>query len=113
VFGRQELEKLRTQKQALLLESALNRHALQAEWQELRSAAAWMSDAARAPSRFVPLLAVLAPLAGFLVVRSLRRPESLFTRLVSAAKWIGPIYSLWRGYSAARKKGTEAVAPAD
>jgi hypothetical protein len=104
---------LRAQKQALLLESSLNRHALLAESQELRSAAAWISNAAHAPRRFVPLLAVLAPLAGVLVVRSLRRPESLFNRLSSAAKWIGPIYSLWRGYSAARKKGTEAGASAD
>lgn len=111
MFGRRELDNLRAQKQALLLESSLNRHALLADWQELRSATAWMSSAAQAPTRFVPFLAVLAPLAGFLVVRTLRRPESWFTRLVAAAKWIGPVYSLWRGYAAARKKATEAGAP--
>jgi hypothetical protein len=112
VFGRQELEQIRLQKQALLLESSLNRHALQAEWRELRSAAAWVSNVTQAPRRFTPLLAILAPLAGFLLVRSLRRPESLFNRLASAAKWIGPLYSLWRGYAASRKKKAEAEGPA-
>jgi len=113
VFGRQELNRLGAQKQALLLESGLNRHALLAEWRQLRSASARVGSAAHASSRFAPFLAVLAPLAGFLVIRSLRRPESLFTRLVAAAKWIGPVYSLWRGYSATRKKETAAGAPGD
>lgn len=101
MFGRQELEQLRLQKQALLLESSLNRHALQSELHQLRSAAAWMSNAARAPRQFAPLLVVLAPLAGFLLVRTVRRPDSWFNRLASAAKWIGPLYSLWRTFSAA------------
>jgi hypothetical protein len=109
VFGRQELEKIRLHKQTLVLESSLNRHALRTELQDLRRATAWISNATHAPQRFAPLLVVLAPLAGFLAVRSLRRPESLFKRLVSAAKWIGPVYSLWRGYSAARKQAAEVA----
>ena len=113
MFGRQELEQLRLQKQALVLESSLNRYALRAEYQELRRAAAWISNAARSPRQFTPLLVVLAPLAGFLVARSLRRPESLFKRLVSAAKWIGPLYSLWRSYATLRKREPEAAASAD
>ena len=111
MFGRQELEKLRLQKQALVLESGLNRYALRAEVEQVRSAVDWMTGAAQAPRRFAPFLVILAPLAGFLAVRSLRRPESLFSRLASAAKWIGPVYSLWRGYTAARKKETQAEPP--
>jgi len=101
VFGRQELEQLRLHKQTLVLESSLNRHALRSEFQQLRSAAAWMSNAARAPRQFAPLLLVLAPLAGFLLVRTVRRPDSWVNRLASAAKWIGPVYSLWRTFSTA------------
>jgi hypothetical protein len=96
-------------KQALVLESSLNRHALRAELHELHRSTAWISNATQAPQRFAPLLVLLAPLAGFLVVRGRRRTESLFSRLVSAAKWIGPIYSLWRGYSTARKQAPDAA----
>jgi hypothetical protein len=103
VFGTTELERLRVQKQALILESSLNRQALSTEYRELRMAVTHLRNAALAPRRLVPLLALLAPLVGFGLVRGIRHPVSLFSRLVSAAKWIGPLYSLWRGFSAARK----------
>jgi hypothetical protein len=108
MFGRKELEQIRLQKQALLLESSLNRHALIWEIEELRSSAARLSNAILAPRRVVPLLMCLAPLAGFLAFRGARRPVSLFTRLTSAVKWIGPAFALWRSFSAARKHGAEA-----
>lgn len=108
MFGRKELEQLRVQKQALLLESGLNRHALISEIDALRSSGARLRNTIRAPRYFVPLLMGVATLAGFLAFRSARRPVSLFTRLASAAKWIGPAYSLWRSISAARKQGAEA-----
>ena len=109
MFGRKELEQSRLQKQALVLQSGLNRLELQLELQQLRSATAWMTGAVRAPRQLAPLWVVLAPLAGFFLVRSFRRrPESLFHRLASAAKWIGPLYKLWQGFSASRKKGPEA-----
>ena len=109
MFGRKDLEKFRLQKQALILESRLNRHAIQAELQDLRSAAAWMSSATRAPRQLAPLLVVLAPLAGFFMIRSVRRPQSLFNRVASMAKLIGPLYTLWRTFSAARKKNAKAA----
>jgi len=96
------------QKQALLLESSLNRHALISEIDALRSSAARLSNAIRAPRYFVPLLVGVASLAGFLAFRGVRRPVSLFTRLASAAKWIGPAYSLWRSFSAARQRDADA-----
>jgi hypothetical protein len=110
VFGRKELERFRLQKLALVLQSDLNRLTLQLELQQLRSATAWMTGAARAPRQLAPLWVVLAPLAGFFLVRSFRRrPESLFNRLATAAKWIGPLYKLWQGFSAARKKAPEVT----
>ena len=114
MFGRKELENFRLQKQALVLQSGLNRLTLRLELQQLRSATAWMTGAARAPRQLAPLWIVLAPLAGFFLVRSFRRrPASLLNRLAAAAKWIGPLYKLWQGFSAGRKKGPEAAPPED
>jgi hypothetical protein len=111
MFGREELEQLRLQKQALVLESGLHRHMLQADFYKLRSSLPTLSNAARAPRRFLPLLVVLAPLAGFFMVRKLRAPTSLFKRLLTMAKWIGPAYSLWRTYSSARKQEPQPSTP--
>ncbi len=69
MLGRKELDRLSLQKQALLLESSLNRVALQAEIQSLRSATAWVSEAAQASRKLAPLLAVVASVAGFLFAR--------------------------------------------
>jgi hypothetical protein len=108
VFGRQERNHLALQKQALLLQSAANRLELQAELQQPRSATAWMSRAAGAPRRFTPGLVLLGALGGFLVVRTFRRPDSWLSRLAALAKWIGPIYSLWRHFSAGTKRELSA-----
>jgi hypothetical protein len=108
MFGRKELEQFRLQKQALLVESSLNRHALIVEIEELRSAAARVGNAVRAPQRFAPLLMVLGPLAGFFAFRAARRPVSLITRVAKLAKWIGPAYALWKSFSATRSQGLEA-----
>ena len=104
MFGRKELERVHLQKQALILESSLNRYALRAELQVLRSAAGWMSTATRAPRRVAGVLTLLAALAGFFAVKSARRPDSWLNRLAALAKWVGPLYTLWRSFSAPRKK---------
>ncbi len=104
MFGREELDKLSVQKQALLLESSLNRLALQAEIQSLRSATSWAGDATRASRQFAPLLLLLAPVAGFLLGRRGRRADSWFTRLAAAIQWIGPLYRLWKTFAPARKQ---------
>lgn len=113
MFGRKELADLRLQKQALLLQSGLNRLQLQLELQQLRSSTAWMTGAARPPRQLTPLLVGLASLAGFLLIRRFRRPDSWLNRLAAVAKWVGPLYTLWQRFSAARKKEPEAAASAD
>ena len=90
-----------------MAESGLNRLVLQAEIQNLRDATAWVTEATRWPRKAGPLLLVLAPLAGFLLTRLSRRPDSWFNRVTAAAKWIGPLYTLWKSFSASR---TEAEA---
>jgi hypothetical protein len=111
MFGQKELDKLALGKQVLVAESDLNRLTFQAELQNLRSATAWVSEAPRWPRKLGPLLMVLAPLAGFLLTRASRRSDSWFSRLAAAAKWAGPLYTLWTHFSASRTK-PESAEPA-
>ena len=104
MLGREELDRLNVQKQALVLESDLNRLALRAELQSLRSATAWVGTATRTSREFTPLLLLLAPLAGFLVARGFRRTGSWLSRVATAVKWIAPLYQVWKSFSPARKE---------
>jgi hypothetical protein len=106
--GRTNLTQLGVQKQALVLESSLNRQALLSEIDALRFATVRVNHAVQASRRFVPLLTLLAPVAGFFAVRKARRPISIVSRLVRLAKWAGPAYSFWRSFSAARRRDAEA-----
>ncbi len=99
MFGRKELDKLALEKQTLVAESGLNRLAVQAELQNLRSAVAWVNEATRWPRKLGPLLTLLAPLVGFLLARGSRRPASWFSRVAAAVKWLGPLYTLWKSFS--------------
>jgi hypothetical protein len=99
VLGRKELDQLALEKQTLVAESGLNRLAVQAELQNLRAATAWVNGATRWPRKLGPSLSLLAPLAGFLLTRISRRPDSWLNRVVAAAKWIAPLYTLWRSFS--------------
>jgi hypothetical protein len=111
MLGGKELANLDLQKQALLLESGLNRVTLQAEVQSLRSATAWVSDVSSTSRELAPLLVVLAPLAGFFLVRGSRRQDSWLSRLMALAKWVAPLYRLWKSFSASRGE-PEAGTPA-
>ncbi len=111
MLGRQELDQLNLQKQALVLESSLNRAALQAEIRSLRSATTWVREATSLSRELTPWLTLLAPVAGFLVARGARRSGSWLSRIVAAAKWIGPLYGLWRRFTA-RRNEREAGHPA-
>ena len=102
MLGRKELAALDRRKQALLLESGLNRVAFQAEIHSLRSAAAWAGKAASAVRQLAPLLVVLAPLGGFLFARQSRRGSSWFNRLATLGQWLGRVYRLWRIFAASR-----------
>lgn len=108
MLGGKELEQSNLQKQALLVESRLNRHALIAEISELRSAGARLSNAIAAPGRFAPWLMALAPVVGFFAARGVRRPVSFITRAAKLVKWIGPAVALWRSLNANRQRRAEA-----
>jgi len=104
VFGRKELDKLEQEKRTLVAESGLNRLVLRAEIQNLCDATAWLGEATRWPRKARPLMLLLAPVAGFLLTKASRRPDSWLNRLTAAAKWIGPLYSLWKTFAASRKE---------
>ena len=111
MLGRKELAKLDLQKQALLLESGLNRVALQAEIRHLRSATAWMGEAASVSRKLTPLLIFLAPLAGFLLATSSFRAGSWLGRVVNLGKWASRLYRVWKSFTGLRSK-PEAEEPA-
>jgi len=104
VLGREELDKLAVQKQALLVASSLNRLAIQAEVRNLRAATAWVRAAAVGSEQFAPWLLSLTPIAGFLLAKVSRRPDSWLSRVLAAAKWVGPLYGVWKRLSAARRQ---------
>jgi hypothetical protein len=111
MLGGKELAQLDLQKQALLLESGLNRVALLAQIQSLRSATAWVSEAASLSRELMPLLVVLAPIAGFLLTRRRQRPSSWLSRAITLAKWIGPLCRVWKSF-ASQRAGAERSEPA-
>ena len=111
MLGRKELVTLDQQRQVLLLASGLNRLTLQAEFQHLRSATAWVREVTGASKQMAPLLSVLAPLVGFLLARNSRRQGSRFGRLMAVAKWVGPLYRLWKGVSAIRREPEARESP--
>lgn len=110
MFGREELIKLAAQKQALLVESSVNRLVLQAEVGKLHSAVAWVNQATRVPRTLAPLLLILAPLAGFVLARGSRGSGSWLNQAAAALKWLGPLYGLWKRFSA-RRQQAEAKNP--
>ncbi len=99
MLSKEELERLHQQKQALLLESTVNRLALEAEWKNLQAGVTRLSQAVRSPRWLVPVMVLAPALAGFLLVRGRPRPGSLFRRAVSLVKWVIPLYKLWRSFA--------------
>ena len=103
MLGGKELERLAIQRQVLVAESELNRLALQADFQNLAAAAGRLKDVGA--GRVGPLLLILGPLAGSLLRKtSQRRTTSWLGRAITAAKWVGPLFSLWKAYQAGRRR---------
>ena len=108
MFDRKELTALRLRKQALLLESQMNRLALCLEYQQWRAAGGLAGRARETWHQFRPWAVLLAPVAGLLLVVGLRSrpktPGSLF-------KWAAAIPSLlrwWRLLSGLFKRPTSS-----
>jgi len=112
MVGRKELARLDVQKQALLLESSLNRVALQAEVRHLRSATAWMGEAATVSRELTPLLVFLAPLAGLLLATGSYRAGTWLSRALNIGKWLARLYRVWKSFTGQRRKPEAEELPA-
>lgn len=99
MLGTKAVDEVRRQKEALLLESSLNRLKLQAELQNLRGLVRPAGGLAGKARGLVPWLTLLAPIAGFFAFRGLRRGGSPAGRFASVAKLILQGYQLWRRFS--------------
>lgn len=96
MFRRAELERLRLQKELLVLRSDANRLLLTAQWQQLRSPQRWLGDASQAAQRHPLWTAALGLSAGVLLVKALRRPGA-------AVGWLGRASQLASAAVALRK----------
>ena len=99
MLGTRAVDEVRRHKEALLLESSLNRLKLQAELQNLRGLIRPMGGLAGNTRRLFPWLMLLAPVAGFFSTRGSRRSGSLTGKIASAAKLIVPVYRFWQRFS--------------
>lgn len=99
MLGKQERARLSQQKEALVLESELNRVLLLAELQNLRESAEPLGRLSQL-TRVVPkpnlLLLALAPVAGLLLARILKVSDSWVGRLASATKVLLPFLQAWK-----------------
>jgi hypothetical protein len=96
MFDMQELTTLRLRRQALLLESDLNRLTFAAEFQSLRQAVNWVGGLSAAGRRFAPMALMMAPLAGVAMALGLRRSSAragFLTRVLGVAPLL---IRLWR-----------------
>lgn len=111
MFGREAITELQLRKQALVIESDLNRLALQTEWQRVRAATDWISQAGQLVQKVNPWLAVLAPLLGVLTARTLQREGGVVGRVLGLLKWVRPLLALWQSFRAAPPPEGEAKPP--
>jgi hypothetical protein len=98
MFGREAIVELQLRKRTLVIESELNRLALQTEWQHVRAATDWVSQAGQWVRRANPWLAVLAPLLGVLTARTLPREGGIVGRALGLLKWVRPLLALWQSF---------------
>lgn len=98
---------LTERKQALVVESAANRLALQFEVESIRAAATRLDRAAEKLKRFGPWLLGLVSVGGLLVGRRMRlRPQrrSRWHSAISLLRWLSPLLALWQRHAADKRR---------
>jgi hypothetical protein len=94
------LDQLRLRKQALLLESALNRFELGREVEIVRGHLTWLDDPVGAARENSPLLLMLAPVAGVLASSLLHRSPPGRPKLNVFLDCLRVGWPLWRQFAA-------------
>lgn len=92
--GRETLSELALRKQALVLESELNRLTLQTECQNVRAGIKGLGAGNSSGWWWL-----LAPVAGFFAIRLFRRPDAAARPLMSLLKWLPSVWTLWKTFS--------------
>jgi hypothetical protein len=90
------MNELQLRKKTLILESDLNRLTLRSELHDL----CVVGGRFRPPLLKLKWFLPLAPVAGYLAIRLLRRRGSKMRRWFHGLKWLPTLYLLWRGYKA-------------
>jgi len=99
MFGQAELDRLRTRKQLLVLQSQASRLTLVAECQRLRSMEFWQAEAGHVARRHPWLTAALAVGAGIAAIKVIRRPGALLGLLGKVGGAGSVLMSAWKMFS--------------
>jgi hypothetical protein len=103
MVGKGERERLRLRKQALILESGVNRCALANEWRQVQAATAWVEEAKRWGQHARAWWPVAVPVLGAVAGWCFRRSAPAASRTGSLLKWAALAYSLWRQFGATKR----------
>ena len=104
---RETLAELALRKQALVLESELNRLTLRVECHNVRTGVKGLGA-----GHSLGWWWLATPLAGFVASRLLRRPDSLLHRTVSLLKWLPAVWTFWKNFGGGSKPKDSPPAPA-
>lgn len=105
MFQKAELERLRLQKDLLVLQSDVNRLLLAADWQRLRSPENWLHEAGNLARRHPLWTAALAAATGVLAVNAVRKPGSVLGGIGRLGKLASTAFSVWKLFG--REKSEE------
>jgi hypothetical protein len=96
MFQAAELERLRLQKDLLVLQSDVNRLLLKAECERLRAPQTWLNEAASLARRHPLWAAALATAAGMLAVQGLLKSGSVGVGFGRLGKVASMAFSVWK-----------------
>ena len=95
MFGKPEIERLRLQKDLLVLQSDASRRALVAELQRLRSPGFWQTEAGQVVRRHPLRTAVLGVVGGVVAIKTLRQPGAALSWLGRLGGAGSALFSVW------------------
>jgi len=100
MFGSEELKTLQLRKQALLLESELNRLTLSVECQRLPRVGIWADRITNVSHAAGPWVRALAPVAGIALALGICRASKVLVCFSKVAAFLPPMIRIWRAVAA-------------
>lgn len=96
MLGKTELERLRMQKELLVLQCDVHRQLLAADWQQVRSPENWLHEAGNLARRHPLWTAALATAAGVLAVKVVRKPGTILGGMGRLGKLASSAFTVWK-----------------